>query len=695
MRNWRSCSGVYSGMIRVPFLLVYSLTALAQPGPRQEPMDAAIDAVWRARSMSRFSEANAGLDEARAQLQRTPVNSPRFAGWARQVAQLYQSSGWNAQARAIVQEALERTGPLGDAHPSRTDLLNAMGDFWLQDGNLLKAVGYLEQAATAQAAAPPAAEGRFTEQAGRIAVMGTFAVRIFAGSGFPNGGGMPGSSMYAYIRLADLYQRLGRPDAVAAVAAKIRALGSTDKGALARFYEQQGQFEEAAAVYKKMAEQPADVQTRGNAWQSLANVYAGQEHYTDAVAAMKQAVAAVGASDNAGIRSQAVWMRQNLASYLRRADLTDQADQVYEQILQETRGGPQENQILGAYAQYLAESQRAAQGESLLKEYLAGSNLEPPAKMNVLFQLSNVARTSGDSKRAEEYQAAGMALQEQAPAATEGQVRIAEDVRKAESALSQQRLDEAYGLALRAIDRAAQAVDGQQVDWLVPQVANRLAATHEPAKAEQLFRRLLALEQGRQVESAQPLIAVTQMYARFLMEQPERAGEVAAAIEEYRRVLTDANGPESGSMTEPLRLRLEMERGQEQWEKAEASARELLELQERLSGSTSEAYLGELQNLARLYEAAGDTARAVVLLRKAVGIADLNATPNNAWLRSATRMEAAMAMARLGQFDDAEALAVAGVALEGKSRVPRAEPAQELEQIREMKRAVEAAKLRR
>ncbi len=561
MRNWRSCSGVYSGMVRVPLLLLYSLTALAQPGPRQEPMDAAIDAVWRARSMSRFSEANAGLERgSRA----TAAYSGEFAALRRLGA---------AGSAALPEFGLERAGagdcaggagahrPAGRCAPIPHRPAECVGDFWLQDGNLLKAVGYLEQAATAQAAAPPAAEGRFTEQAGRIAVMGTFAVRIFAGSGFPNGGGMPGSSMYAYIRLADLYQRLGRPDAVAAVAAKIRALGSTDKGALARFYEQQGQFEEAAAVYKKMAEQSADVQTRGNAWQSLANVYAGQEHYTDAVAAMKQAVAAVGASDNAGIRSQAVWMRQNLASYLRRADLTDQADQVYEQILQETRGGPQENQILGAYAQYLAESQRAAQGESLLKEYLAGSNLEPPAKMNVLFQLSNVARTSGDSKRAEEYQAAGMALQEQAPTATEGQVRIAEDVRKAESALSQQRLDEAYGLALRAIDRAAQAVDGQQVDWLVPQVANRLAATHEPAKAEQLFRRLLALEQGRQVESAQPLIAVTQMYARFLMEQPERAGEVAAAIEEYRRVLTDANGPESGSMTEPLRLRLEMERG--------------------------------------------------------------------------------------------------------------------------------------
>jgi hypothetical protein len=691
MRNWSGCSGVYSGMARVPFLLLYSWTALAQPGQRREPLDTAIEAVWRARSMSRFSEAAAGLEQARAELHRTPASSPRFAGWARQVAQLYQSSGRNAQARAILQEALERTGALGDSHPSRTGLLNALADFWLQDGNLLKAVGYLEQAATAEAASAPTAAPQFAEQAARLSVQGAFAMRVDG----PNRRGYYGSSIYVYTRLADLYQRLGRPDAVAAVAAKIRALGSNDEGALARFYEQRGQFEEVASVYKKMAEQSADAQARGNAWQSLANLYGGQEHYTDAIAAMKQAIAAVEASDNPGIRGQTVWMRQNLASFLRRADLTDQGDQVYQQILQETRGGPQENQIVGAYAQYLAETQRAAQGENLLKEYLAGSNLEPPAKMNVLFQLSNVARTSGDSKRAEEYQAAGMALQQQPPFATEGQVRIAEEVRKVESALSQQRLDEAYGLALRAIDRAGQAVDGQQVDWLVPQVAGRLAATHEPAKAEQLFRRLFALEQSRSVENLQPLIAVTQMYARFLMDQPERTGEAAAAIEEYGRVLTDANGPESASMAEPLRLRIEFERARGEWENAEASARELLELQESFSGNTSDAYLGDLQNMARLYEAAGDTAHAAVLLRKAIGIADLNATPNNAWLRSATRMEAAMALARLGQFDEAETLAEAGVALEGKSRVPRTQPSQELEQIREMRLAAEAANLRR
>jgi len=146
MRNWTRCSGVYTNMLRVPLFLVCSLAALAQPSPRQDPLDTALQAVWQARNNGRFEVAAAGREQARAQLQRAPVDSPRFAGWAQQVAQLYQSSSLNAQARAILREALARTGLLGDSHPSRIATLNALGESWRQDGNLLKAVGYLEQA---------------------------------------------------------------------------------------------------------------------------------------------------------------------------------------------------------------------------------------------------------------------------------------------------------------------------------------------------------------------------------------------------------------------------------------------------------------------------------------------------------------------------------------------------------------------
>ena len=506
------------------------------------------------------------------------------------------------------------------------------------------------------------------------------------------GGVYPGSAIYAYTHLADLYQQLGRPDAVAAIAVKIRTLASNDQSALAQFYEQRGWLEEAAAIYRKLAEQAAEPPAKANAWQSLANVEGRQEHYSDAISATQEAISAVQSSDNPGVSKQALWMRQNLAGYMRQAGLLDQADQVYRQLLQQSRGTPEETQILCGYALYLADTSRGAQGESLLKDYLAsGSKLDPQQKMNVLFSLSNVARRTGDSNSAEEYQKSGFALQPQPPPPPVGQVRIGEELQQAQTAMNQHRLDDAYGLALDAIDNAARATDGQQVQWLVPQLAHELAANKEPAKAEQLFGRLLALAQDEWVDNGQPLIAVTQSYASFLMNQPDRMGEVPAAIEQYRRVLTDANGPDSGSLAGPLRMKIEFERAHSQWQTADASARELLELQESLSGDTSEPYLGDLQTAARMYEAAGDSARALPLFRKAITIADSLAVPNNDWRRSQARMDAALALARLGQFDEAETLGEEAVAMQRTMRTPMPPLAQQLEQIHRMKQAAVTA----
>src|ERR1035441_5481616 len=242
MRNWLRSSGVYTNMLRVPLFLLCSLAALAQPSPPQNPMDAAIQAVWQVRDSGRTEEVAALREQAHALLRRVPADSQQFANWAQQVAHLYQSpnrnANWNAAARAILQEALDRTRPLGDSHPSRIAMLDALGWSWRQDGNLLKAVGYLEQTAAARPATP--------------------------------------SAVYSYTNLASLYRQLGRPDAVAAIAVKIRALASVDPAALARFYEQQGQLEEAAAICRRLAEQSTDPQAKSNAWQSLARLSARQ-----------------------------------------------------------------------------------------------------------------------------------------------------------------------------------------------------------------------------------------------------------------------------------------------------------------------------------------------------------------------------------------------------------------------------------
>lgn len=677
MRNSPRCSGVYSNMLRIPLFLICSLAGVAQLQPQQDPLDTAIQAVWQARNNGQFGEAAAAREQARALLQRVPADSPQFAGWVQQVAQLYQSL--NGQARAILQDGLARTSALGDSNPSHIAMLSALGESWREDGNLLRAVGYLEQAAAAEAVAPPVAPAQ-SEARVAVAFSGKFSGAYF-------GGGYSGNVINAYTQLADLYRQLGRPDAVAAIAAKIRTLAANDENALARFYEQHGQLEEAAAIYKKLAEQATDPQAKGYAWQAVANVSARQEDYTGAIAAMQQAIAAMQSSDNPGIAGQALWMRQNLTNFMRQAGQLDQADQVYRELLQENRGGPQESQMLSMYANYLADTKRGAQGETLLKDYLAGgSPVDPQQKANMLFNLSNVARRTGDTKSADEYAKAGQALQPP-PTFPAGQIRIGEEIQQAQAALNQHRWNDAYDLALDAIDGAPQAVDGQQVEWSVPQVAHALAANKEPAKAEQLFQRLFALAQTWKVDSMQPLITVTQSYEAFLTNQRDRRSEVPAAIEQYRSALIDANGPDSGSMAEPLRMKIAFEQSASQWANAQASARDLLELQESLSGDTSEPYLVDVQTAARAYEGSGDSARALALLRKAITIADLLGAPNNDWRRSQTRMDTAMLLARMGQFDEAETLGAEAVAMQRPMRQPNVALSQQLEQIRQMRRA--------
>jgi hypothetical protein len=322
----------------------------------------------------------------------------------------------------------------------------------------------------------------------------------------------------------------------------------------------------------------------------------------------------------------------------------------------------------------------------VLTDYLAGHpDLNWQQKRNVLYHLASIAERMGDSKRAEQYRKAGDAMFPQQP--PPGQILIGEEIRKAQEAATQHRWDDAYHLALHVIDVAAQAADWHQVAWFVPPIAGDLAANKEPAIAERLFQSLLGLAQNRKKDSIQPLIAATQNYARFLMSQPGRLGEVPAAIDQYRSVLTDANGPESASLAEPLRLKIEFALSQSEWERAAASAQELLELQESLSGNTSEPYLGDLWTAARVYEAAGDSLRALPLRRQAVAIADLLATSNNDWHRAQTRMDLALALAQLGQFDEALTLGEEAVALQQPSHSPAPPLTQRLEQIRQMKKA--------
>jgi tetratricopeptide (TPR) repeat protein len=316
-----------TNMRRTLLCFFCSLTVLAQ-SPRP-PIELAIEAYRTAHAEGRFDEAAAHRQDARSLLNRTPVETPQFASWVQQVVQLYQAAGMNAQFRTVAQEALARAGKLGDSHPTRIMLLNMLADSWQQDGSLLKSVAYIEQATAAQETAPPVKAPAHAAEAGsqwfntRVAVTGCCQSRFQV---VPN-------PVYPYQRLADAYQRLGRPEAVAGVLAKMRALVKNNDSQLATFYEWQGQFDEAAAIYRKQAEQASSPQEASTFLQQVSGLYAREGRYAAAAATLQQAVARLEASGN----HQTNWMRQSVANLMRQAGQIEQADQIDRQLLAEDK----------------------------------------------------------------------------------------------------------------------------------------------------------------------------------------------------------------------------------------------------------------------------------------------------------------------------------------------------------------------
>ncbi len=650
-----------------------------------EPIQVTIQAYRDAHNSGSFSEAAAKREQARSLLQRVPVDSPQFGMWVQNVAQLYEGAGKGVQARATLEDALSRAEALGPSHSTRILLLNSLADFWQQDRNLLKSLAYREKAAAATDAAPPA---KSPEPAGEGQMRLGRAYTVFG----INRRSVSGNNSWVYQRLAEIYQQLGRPDAAAAVWAKMRTVAKDDDAALASLYEQQGQLDEAAALYRKLAEQ-AEPSQRVGALQSLANLAQREERYGDATAALLQAISVLDTSGKPEARSQTISLRQNLAGVLNQAGQPQAADQVYQQLLNDTQDGQNGSylQVLTSYANHLGNTKRGAEAEGLLNDYLANhSNLQPWEESNLLSSLAQAARMSGQAKRADEYQQAATKKQQAMQKASPEQVSIAGDLQKALSKANSNS-DEAFNLAMQALDAASRAVDRDQVAWTVPSIANILANRKAPDKADQLYQRLFGLLQSWSADNQQPLLTVSENYPRFLMQQQNRWTEAPAAIEQYRQALVAARGAGAGWLEQPLQLTIEFERSHGSQGRALRAAQDLVALEELLDGPTSEPYLRATETLAGLFESGADPAQGLALRRQEVVIADL-VFPSNSEQRGFIRLNAATALARQLQFDEAQRLASEAVVIGQSMRPPRAQLfIPQLQEIQRMKAVAQAA----
>ena len=655
--------------------LLWTPLLLAQ-GQQQDPFDASVQACWMARGSGHFEEAAKLREEARRLLAGVPVDSPQFGQRARTVAQLYDNGAMSSQARAILEQSLARTGRSPAGQRTRVSLLFALADSWEQDRNLLKAVNYREQGIAEFEKLPPA-------EPNGSAMMLSVSGRLSCFSYAPQSDGMQ-----EYLQLANLYRQLGRPQDVSRLIETIRSRSSSED-TLALLYEQDGRVDEAAALYKRQAEGAvADPAKASAALQSLARLYQNQQQFTEAASALRQAVNVLSSSERPEIRDQAIWVRQNLAMVLNQAGQTEAADQTFEQLLAGTEHGQNgmRTQVLASYANHLASTKRASQAETLLKDQLANqADMQPWEESNLLSSLATVARMSGDEAGAQAYQRTAEEKQRAAQFVQPTQVQIGADLQQAQVAANAGHYEEAIRLATRAIDAAPEAVDREQLSWTVPSVASALAAKL-PAASDALYGRLFESVESWSAETVQPLLNTWQNYARYLMQQ-QRWREVHDATERYRTVLVAARSEGTGWLEDVLRLRLEAARGQSSHEVEIAVATELLALEEGLSGATSEPYLHAVEAKAEAFDATGDGERSLPLRRQAVSIVDL-VSPQRDPRRGYTRMNAAFALARARQFDEAERLAAEAVALAGTMRPPQPnvfEP--QLDQIRQMKAA--------
>jgi hypothetical protein len=683
VRNLGRAKGVYKAMHR-GFVLFLCVGAALGQAPQRPPIEIASEAYYKAHSEGRFGDAAARRDEARSALARIPAEEPRFAMWAQNVAQLYANAGLTAAARTITGEALARTNALGESNPGRVGLLGYMAGLWMEDRNLLKALSYREQAVAAMEAAPKTPPPAARSNAVPMTINGSFGgSRYFMVSRGVSFYSSPGGE---YRQLADLYQQLGRKEALSALLAKVRNLPGLDPAMLASFYEQQGQLDDAAALHKRQAEQAA-ANSKAQPWdlagplQSLANVYERQERWDEALASLQQSAAVFDSASRPELRGQGLQIRLRIADVLNRAGKTEAAGQLYERLLAEVEGGRDgmQLQVLTSYARYLSATERGAQAEELLQGYLAGhANLDVSQDIQISYALAETARLSGRQDRAEQYERSAAekqrAAQKSAPLPS-----ISTDFQNAQSAASKGDVDTAFTIALHALDAAAGSSDREQAGWQVPGIADAMAARKVPERGEQLYQRLFEVLESWQVDTRQPMLNALQQYPRFLMNQKNRWLEVPAAIERYRNALTAARGAGTGAVENALHLTIDFDRisGRNDVRPAE----ELVALEESLSGATSQPYLQAIETLAGVYQASGNPARALPLHRQIVAIADV-VYPAKEVQRGFVRINAALAFARAAQFDEAERLANQAAAI-AKTTTPPS-PDMFVSQLREI-----------
>ncbi len=685
-------------MIRQAAFVLCSVIGVAQV-PQQDPFDAASQAYFQARQKGQYDVATAQRERMNQLLQTVAPDDPQLEGRAQRLAQFYENDGMSATGRTILEGALARAEAANAPGQARASLSLTLASFWERDRNLLKSLASLEKAAAILEQTPAADEpaqtgnrpskGWFISGNARPDVM----VRpgVISVTGLSRGGaniyGLPTtvSRISVYTQLADLYQRLGRRDQAAAVLAKMKALpAQSNNWNLAQYYQQHGDLEEAAAIYRKQMEDSAsDPQQMLFPAQSLASMYEQMQRPDEAAAVLRETIAALDGSGKPELAAQSSGLRERLAIMLYRSGHAEAADQAFPLPAD---NGPGATMPVLNYVNYLGMTQRAARGETLLADYLTSHpGLNPGEQTNILFSLANLASMTGDSKRAEEYRLEGsQKLQPKDPPADV--VRIGPALQKAQSEANTGSPAEAITLATQAIAQSRNAQDRESLARIAPSVANTISSK-SPVQADELYRNVIDATQSWSADTMEPWLTALAGYPRFLMslQRQWRSASGDRALSNRAE-----NGPRRGHGLDGGAAQTDHRPGA--WTKFTTSCDTRGPESDRSGGDSGRTHQRAVvsvphETLAQLYRSTGDSARALPLYQQMIAIGDAVFRTDDA-RRGQSRANAATLLIGEHRPDEAEALVLEAMQLRKPSPGGgRDQLTQLLDQIHAMKKA--------
>jgi len=596
------------------------------PAATQPPWQDAAQKANDARVKGHWAEADQLIQSAWANTQQSGAAEEYFPAGAQTVVNFYVSAGRGLKAEAVLHAAEAAVAQLPGQNPNRLAILSLKAQTYQNQGRAIEAEAIYEQLLPLEVKA--FGQGSFEARSSLQALAHSY-----------DGSGELEKAEALFRRLDSMSpdplrnarpMLPGTPDKLLIMYTGRAAVVSRSwysrsvilwPGAcvLADFYDRHGRFADAEKAYQASVARAEreDAQNHGldGALYAYQNFLQRHRRYAEAEQMQMRIIELHQNSSNPADADRNLGDRQNLAMLYMEADQFDQANKLYEQMradLEASKGtGSEEYRGLQQnYAFALMRQQKFDAAEKLATELAQHASSEPNdyTRENALNLLAEIRDRSGDRQSAEAYRAQAAAMGKGRASAADP-TGIAADIESARTLLAQGEVAQAWSRIGQALAAAESAEPFRTFDFL-NQIANLGSSFPEKNAdmADELIERVRAIQE-RVVSPTDPL------YNPWLVanyyQGHGRWQEAERMWNSYMLALENANGANHPRLTVPLIEMGNLYRRQNRLQDAVATARRVLNIQEKASGPNSEPVLHTLERLGQWYFDLQDQAAAM------------------------------------------------------------------------------------